>query len=67
MNSFYEKRQATAGFKCPPLAVHRVKVSFKDEPGKPDSFKLCSCAKLLSHDFMIESELNPNLFSHRRG
>ena len=54
MNSVYEKRQVTAGFKCPALAVHRVKVSFKDEPGEGNgiakSFYTAICKAVLSNE-----------------
>ncbi|KAL5247971.1 hypothetical protein ACHWQZ_G017216 [Mnemiopsis leidyi] len=54
MNSIYEKRQVTAGFKCPALAVHRVKVSFKDEPGEGNgiakSFYTAICKAVLSNE-----------------
>ena len=54
MNTIYEKRQATAGFKCPALAVHRVKVSFKDEPGEGNgiakSFYTAICKAVLSNE-----------------
>jgi len=52
LNSFYERRQGNVGFKSPPLAVHRVKVTFKDEPGEGNgiakSFYTAICRALLS-------------------
>lgn len=56
LNTQYNRRTNTA---CPPLAVHRVKVTFRDEPGEGSgvarSFYTAFCHAVLS------SEKLPNL------